>query len=209
MVTNDLDRRECLFFGLTQQLEFVVRFPVLVPRRLCQIQQWFHRAALRARIARIKRCPRVVVLHRVIKNLIDKIEHTCLTSKIAVEINAEARTLLSPLCRQGVIAMIARAKNLRLRQSEHIDALLDIADRKKIAAALQALDQRLLDHVAVLIFIDENMQEFFTVKRRCLRILENFVSIVLDVVEIQESLFPFFFRVDLTVAQQRPREEAG
>ena len=105
--------------------------------------------------------------------------------------------------------MIACAKNLRLRQSEHIDALLDIADRKKIAAALQALDQRLLDHVAVLIFIDENMQEFFTVKRRCLRILENFVSIVLDVVEIQEPLFPLFFRVDLAVAQQRAREEAG
>ena len=105
--------------------------------------------------------------------------------------------------------MIARAKNLRLRQSEHIDALLDIADRKKIAAALQALDQRLLDHVAVLIFIDENMQEFFTIKRRCLRILENFVSIVLDVVEIQETLFPLFFRVDLAVAQQRAREEAG
>ena len=105
--------------------------------------------------------------------------------------------------------MIARAKNLRLRQSEHIDALLDIADRKKIAAALQALDQRLLDHVAVLIFIDENMQEFFTIKCRCLRILENFVSIVLDVVEIQETLFPLFFRVDLAVAQQRAREEAG
>ena len=105
--------------------------------------------------------------------------------------------------------MIARAKNLRLRQSEHIDALLDIADRKKIAAALQALDQRLLDHVAVLIFIDENMQKFFTVKRRRLRILENFVSIMLDVVKIQEPLFPLFFRVDLTVAQQRAREEAG
>ena len=53
------------------------------------------------------------------------------------------------------------------------------------------------------------MQEFFTVKRRCLRILENFVSIVLDVVEIQEPLFPLFFRVDLAVAQQRAREEAG
>ena len=105
--------------------------------------------------------------------------------------------------------MIARAKNLRLRQSEHIDALLDIADRKKIAAALQALDQRLLDHVAVLIFIDENMQKFFTVKRCRLRILENFVSIVLDVVKIQEPLFPLFFRVDLAVAQQRAREEAG
>ena len=42
MVTNDLDRRECLFFGLTQQLELVVRFPVLVPRRLRQIQLRFH-----------------------------------------------------------------------------------------------------------------------------------------------------------------------
>ena len=42
MVTNNLDRRKCLFFGLTQQLELVVRFPVLVPRRLCQIQQRLH-----------------------------------------------------------------------------------------------------------------------------------------------------------------------
>ena len=51
------------------------------------------------------------------------------------------------------------------------------------------------------------MQEFFPVKRRDLRILEDLVSVMLDVIEVQQAFFPLFFRVNLAVAQQRPRKE--
>ena len=132
----------------------------------------------------------VSLIHDSVKNTVDTAHDIALTAEISVQIDSAPRyrcfhrqsCASRPGAGNGIryrfplffrklrrLRRIIRSKrmiffdkDLRLRQAELIDALLDIAYHIDIISPADLLNQRLLQDAAVLVFIDKNDPEMFS-----------------------------------------------
>ncbi len=145
---------------------------------------------LRIRVTRPQSRRLIILLHDGTADGIDEVQHRLFAAKIPVQIDVH-RPLVTP-----PIGQITPLKYLRLRQSEFIDALLDIAHQKQVVRPADARHQRLLDQIAVLILVHKYVQEFFTVKGGRLRVVQDGIGVMLYIVKIQQIPPPFFLVIE-------------
>ena len=136
--------------------------------------------------------------HQLAEYIIRRRKHLRPASEVFVEIDS---LLAFPVLR---IRMIFFQKQLRPRQAESVDALLDIADHKPVPSAFllagHCREQCLLDKVAVLILIDHDFAELFRkLPRRIgphqtavLLLHKNFERKVFQIGIIKNIFAPFF-----------------
>ena len=138
--------------------------------------------------------------HQLAEYIIRRRKHLRPASEVFVEIDS---LLAFPVLR---IRMIFFQKQLRPRQAESVDALLDIANHKPVPSAFllagHCREQCLLDKVAVLILIDHNFAELFRKLPRRIGphqaavflLHENFKRKVFQIGIIENIFAPFFLR---------------
>ena len=123
--------------------------------------------------------------------MINEVDDRLFTSEVPVKINFFGKGICALLFHFFCIGTVFTLKNLRLRQSELIYALLHIPYHEEVVFPADGSDKGLLYYVAVLIFVYENMPELVSEKSGCLLILKNLVGSVLYIVEVHQTLFSF------------------
>ena len=96
--------------------------------------------------------------HQRAEQAVDQTDDFLLAAEVAVQVDD-----LAVRDHPGPERAVLLQEQLRLRQAEFVDALLDVADPEHVVRAGDPADERLLDHIAVLILVDEDMIELFAV----------------------------------------------
>ena len=138
--------------------------------------------------------------HEFSEYIVRRRKHLRPASKVFVEINPLLTFSLF------LIRVIFFQKQLRPRQTETIDTLLDIADHKPVPSAVllagHGREERLLDKVTVLVLIDHNFPELLRQLPRRIGphqaavflLHENFKRKVFQIGIIENIFAPFFLR---------------
>ena len=139
-----------------------------------------HVRALPEHRAFVVRDPRDRGLHDRRKHGVDRVDHGFSGAEIVPEIDARPRFAVK-------IAAFFQ-KQFRLRHAEAVDRLLDVADKEERVLRRDAVQDRFLHAVAVLIFVDDDGGKPRAVLRGDLVVLQNLDRHVFEIGEIQRIL---------------------
>ena len=143
----------------------------------------------------------IIAVHDHLEDPVDGVANGPAAPEVVVQIDADG-ILVPP----AAVFLVPVAKDLRLRQPELIDALLDIAHHEQIVLPGDAADDLLLEHVAVLILVDENILEPLPVVRGGVLVLQDLDGVVHAVIEIHQVLIALAPAVHLLRFLDQPDE---
>ena len=124
----------------------------------------------------------IVAFHDLPEHAVDRLRDVPLAPEVAADLQQKPCRVF--FCEPPRPA----AEQLRLRQSEFIDTLLDIADHEQIVFPGNAFDDLLLQIVAVLVFVDKNIFKLLPELAGRLFAAQNVDRVVQRVIELDNIL---------------------
>ena len=130
--------------------------------------------------------------------MIDRVDHAFPRAEIVSEVDADA--VFAP----ETVAFFEEQR--RLRHAEPVDRLLDVAHKEQPSRPRNAVQDRFLQAVAVLVFVDDDRLKLVAVLRGDLVIFQNLDRHMFKVVEIDRVLLTLRLAVQVEIPVQQTEE---